>query len=78
MDKPSFQVSIGDVVSVSERSRNKAPFQISAAGAHALATTAPYLQVNLPALAFQMIALPTRPQVPVVCDEQLVVEFYSR
>lgn len=78
VDKPSFQVEVGDVVSVAERSRTKPPFQVAAAGAHKLATTAPYLNVNLPTLHFQLTALPKRDQVPVVCEEQLVVEFYSR
>lgn len=78
VDKPSFQVEVGDVVAVAERSRTKAPFQAAAAGAHQLATTAPYLTVNRPALEFRLTALPRRTQVPVVCEEQLVVEFYSR
>jgi small subunit ribosomal protein S4 len=78
VDKPSCQVEVGDVVAVAERSRTKSPFQVAAAGAHKLDTTAPYLAVNLPSLQFQLTALPKRAQVPVVCEEQLVVEFYSR
>jgi small subunit ribosomal protein S4 len=78
VDKPSFQVAVGDVVGVAERSRTKPPFQLAAAGAHKLERTAPYLAVNLPNLQFQLTALPKRAQVPVVCEEQLVVEFYSR
>jgi small subunit ribosomal protein S4 len=78
VDKPSFQVAVGDVVAVAERSRTKPPFQVAAAGAHKLEHSAPYLTVDLPELRFELIALPRRAEVPVVCEEQLVVEFYSR
>jgi small subunit ribosomal protein S4 len=78
VDVPSFQVSVGDEVSVAANSRDKAPFQAAAAGAHAGATTPEYLDVHLPDLRFRLTALPRRADVPVTCDEQLVVEFYSR
>ena len=40
--------------------------------------TAPYLEVRLNALTAQLTRLPARREIPVVCDEQLVVEHYSR
>ena len=36
-----------------------------------------YLQVNLEALAFRLDREPNRREIPVICDEQLVVEYYA-
>ncbi|GAB6902811.1 30S ribosomal protein S4 [Kineosporia succinea] len=78
VDKPSYQVKPEDVIAVAPRSRNKTPFQVAAAGAHQLATTPPYLEVLLPQLHARLVRLPAREEVPVTCNEQLVVEYYSR
>ena len=78
VDRPSYLVSVGDVVSVVERSRSKTPFLVAAEGANAPATTPAYLSVNLAELTVELLAEPSRTLVPVICDEQLVVEFYSR
>lgn len=68
----------GDVIEVAHRSRGKAPFVVAAAGAHAPERLAPYLEVSLPGLTARLTRLPLRSEVPVVRDEQLVVEYYSR
>ena len=39
---------------------------------------APYLDTSLADLTFTLIREPQRTEIPVICDEQLVVEFYSR
>jgi small subunit ribosomal protein S4 len=78
VDRPSYRLAVGDVVTVRERSRNKAPFVAAAAGAHAGERTPPYLGVDLTALRAWLNAVPRRDEVPVICDEQLVVEFYAR
>ena len=78
VDKPSYRVKPEDVIAVSERSRIKTPFQVAAAGAHELATTPPYLEVLLPQLHARLVRLPAREEIPVICNEQLVVEYYSR
>ncbi|NHC14304.1 30S ribosomal protein S4 [Motilibacter deserti] len=78
VDKPSFRVRPGDVVSIAERSRAKQPFAVAAAGAHASERTAPYLEVRLADLEARLLRMPERAEVPVVCEEQLVVEHYSR
>jgi small subunit ribosomal protein S4 len=76
VDRPSYQVRPYDVVEIAERSREKPPFQVAASGAHA---TAPgYLEVSLPQLRCVVLRRPRREEVPVVCEEQLVVEYYSR
>ncbi len=78
VDKPSYQVKPEDIIAVAPRSRNKTPFQVAAAGAHQLAVTPPYLEVLLPQLHARLVRLPVREEVPVTCNEQLVVEYYSR
>ncbi|WP_238015870.1 30S ribosomal protein S4 [Dactylosporangium sp. AC04546] len=78
VDRPSFRLRPGDVISVAERSRQKTPFVVAAAGAHVGERTAPYLDVDVSGLTARLIRLPLRTEVPVLCDEQLIVEFYSR
>jgi small subunit ribosomal protein S4 len=79
VDKPSFRVSPEDVVQVRERSREKTPFAVAREGGWAGEGEAPrYLQVNLQALAFRLDRDPNRNEIPVICDEQLVVEYYAR
>jgi small subunit ribosomal protein S4 len=38
----------------------------------------PYLDVDIAALTARLVRLPLRAEIPVICDERLVVEFYSR
>ncbi|GGJ80209.1 30S ribosomal protein S4 [Pilimelia anulata] len=78
VDRPSYRLKSGQVITVKERSRATTPFQVAAAGAHADGPTAPYLSVALSELTVTVLRAPERSEVPVHCDEQLVVEFYSR
>ncbi|MGW0432660.1 30S ribosomal protein S4 [Micromonospora sp. NPDC003197] len=79
VDRPSYRLRPGQVVEVRERSRTKPPFQLAAAGAHTEDGPAvPYLSVSLADLRTTLVREPARREVPIICDEQLVVEFYSR
>ena len=78
VDRPSYRLKLGQVVEVRETSRQKPPFQIAATGAHLDGPTAPYLSTVLEELRTTVIREPLRSEIPVVCDEQLVVEFYAR
>ena len=80
VDKPSYRVRPGQVVSVRERSRAMAPFVIAAAGGHreVLPTVPEYLTLGSDGLSVQVAREPRRPEVPVTCDVALVVEFYAR
>jgi small subunit ribosomal protein S4 len=78
VDRPSYRLKPGQVVEVRESSRQKPPFQIAATGAHLDGPTAPYLSTVVEQLRTTVIRKPLRTEVPVVCDEQLVVEFYAR
>jgi small subunit ribosomal protein S4 len=63
-------------VQVAEKSRRKEPFVVAGSGAHATAPA--YLEVRLADLVARVERVPDRDEVPVVCEEQLVVEHYSR
>jgi len=78
VDRPSFRLKPGQVVEVRESSRQKPPFQIAAAGAHLDGPTAPYLSTTLEGLRTQLLRVPERKEIPILCQEQLVVEFYAR
>jgi small subunit ribosomal protein S4 len=80
VDKPSYRVRPGQVVSVRERSRAMTPFVIAAAGGHreVLPTVPEYLTLGSDGLSVQVAREPRRPEVPVTCDVALVVEFYAR
>jgi small subunit ribosomal protein S4 len=78
VDRPSYRLKPGQVIEVRETSRQKPPFQIAATGAHLHGPTAPYLSTVLEDLRTTVIRQPVRSEIPVLCDEQLVVEFYAR
>lgn len=78
VDKPSYRLKPYQVIEVRERSRTRTPFVAAAAGAWAGEKSAPYLDVQLAALRATVLRLPLRSEIPVICQEQLVVEHYSR
>lgn len=79
VNKPSYRVRPGDVVEVSERSRSMTPFIVAAEGANAGEGAVPqYLDSNLGGLRVVVMREPNRSEIPIICEEQLVVEYYSR
>ncbi|MEU4678123.1 30S ribosomal protein S4 [Micromonospora sp. NPDC023737] len=79
VDRPSYRLRPGQVVGVRERSRERLPFQAAATGANrGDGPGQPYLDVDLAGLRATLLREPTRNEVPVICDEQLIVEYYSR
>lgn len=80
VDRPSFRVKPGQMIHVHERSDKFEPFQVAAAGAHqeVLPEVPGYLTVEIEKLQATLTRKPTRAEVPVTCEEQLVVEYYAR
>ena len=78
VDRPGYKLKPGQVIEVRESSRQKPPFQVAATGAHLDGPTAPYLSTVLEELRTTVTRAPQRTEIPVLCDEQLVVEFYAR
>ncbi|MEB4616220.1 30S ribosomal protein S4 [Leucobacter sp. M11] len=79
VDRPSFRVKPGQLIHVKERSEGTEMFQVAAAGGHAevLPPVPAYLEVSLDKLQAQLVRRPKRAEVPVTCEVQLVVEYYS-
>jgi small subunit ribosomal protein S4 len=79
VDRPSFRVKPGQLIHVKERSEGLEPFQVAAAGGHAevLPNVPGYLEVELDKLQARLVRRPKRAEVPVTCEVQLVVEYYS-
>lgn len=80
VDRPSFRVKPGQTIQVKPKSQTTVPFQIAAAGSHrdVLAAVPAYLDVELEKLKATLVRRPKRAEVPVTCDVQMVVEYYSR
>lgn len=80
VDRPSFQVKVGQTLQIKPRSQTTVPFQVAAAGAHrdVLPAVPGYLDVQLERLSAVLTRRPKRAEVPVTCEVQLVVEYYSR
>lgn len=70
---PSMRLKVGDVVSVREKGR-QSPMFAEVAGDESV----PYLSVDPANLTATVVALPQRAEVPVICAEHIVVEYYSR
>jgi small subunit ribosomal protein S4 len=80
VDRPSYRLKPGQTVQIKPKSQATVPFQVAAAGAHrdVLPQVPPYLDVNLEKLSAILLRKPTRAESPVICEIQLVVEFYAR
>ena len=74
---PSFQVKAGDVVAVSEKSKNQVRIQESVSLAEQ-ATFPSWVEVNSKKLEGTFKASPERSDLSSDLNEQLVVEFYSK
>jgi small subunit ribosomal protein S4 len=77
VDRPSYRVRPGQVIEIAERSRAAAPFEAAAAGAY-VEHHPPYLEVDQQRLRARLQRPPPRDEIPVICDETKVVEFYAR
>jgi small subunit ribosomal protein S4 len=79
VDRPSYRVKPDQLIHVKEHSEGLEPFQVAAEGGHAevLPDVPGYLEVELDKLQAKLLRRPKRAEVPVTCEEQLVVEFYS-
>jgi len=71
---PSQRLKPGDVITVREKSR-KSPIFAEPGGVGAVA---PYMSVDPAQFSARFDYLPPREEIPIICAEHLVVEFYSR
>lgn len=77
VDIPSIQLTVGDVITVKEGSRDSA--KIKALAESLQSKVAPkWLEVDKENLSAKVIALPTREDIDFPFEEQLIVELYSK
>jgi small subunit ribosomal protein S4 len=74
---PSYLVKIGDIVSVREKSR-KIPFVKESLEGGAKASIPRWLSFDAKKFSGEVIDLPTRNDIQIPVQEQLIVEFYSK
>ena len=77
VDLPAYRLRDGDIVSVRPRSAPLDVFVAAREGAN-VDRTPPYLEVWPEQLAARVLRSAVRHEVPIVCDVQLVVEYYAR
>lgn len=71
---PSMQLKPGDLITIRERSKAMAMFN----DLRIEIPPAPYINLEDGGMAARYAYTPPREEIPIVCDEQLVVEYYSR
>lgn len=72
---PSYNLKVGDVVSVREKSRKIPAFNEAM---EAIIAPPPYLERSKEDMSIKLLYLPKREEVPVTCEVSLVIEYYSR
>ena len=76
VDIPSYLVSVGDVITVRERSANSPLFKAVKEGAKK--TTPSWVTVDLDKLEGTVVTLPKREDIDFDIQENLIVEWYSK
>lgn len=76
-DIPSYQVKAGDVVAVAPKYRDLLPIKEALIATEHMAVPA-WLEVDLEKLSGTVLQLPTRDQIDLDLDAQLIVELYSK
>jgi len=77
VDIPSYQVNQGDTISVAAGSKKNAEIKMAAENAGAGQRPA-WLQVDHDTLKGAVVQLPTRQDIDIGIQEQLIVELYSK
>jgi small subunit ribosomal protein S4 len=77
VDVPSYQVRPGDEVRLSPKSKDLLPVQVSLESKTRPATVR-WLAVDDGSRAGRMLERPTRADIPLAVQEQLIVELYSK
>jgi len=77
VDVPSFHVSPGDEISVKPRSKDLLPIEASLS-ARTRPSLLDWLALDEKARVGRMVRQPTRSDIPLAAQEQLIVELYSK
>jgi small subunit ribosomal protein S4 len=74
VDRPSFRLKPGDVVSLADKSKDMVAF----AGPLEVARPPAYLELDREKRSVRVREVPEREQIPIQCETSLVIEYYSR
>jgi small subunit ribosomal protein S4 len=74
VDIPSYNVRVGDKIELREKSKKLDTVNFALQNAEFV----PYVKVDSEALSAELMEMPKREDIPVICEVSLVVEFYSR
>lgn len=77
-DVPSFLVTPGDVITIRDRSRSNTYFKERTQMVGGNTTVPSWLSMDAAAMTGSVINEPTRDEIAVPLNEQLIVEYYSR
>ena len=75
VDIPSYEVQVGDVITLREKSRNTQLFKDNFAASN---VTYPYLEKDIDTYTGKVVSRPNREDVPIEITESLIVEYYSK
>lgn len=77
VDIPSYRVKAGDVVAVASKAKDLLPIKEALISSEHMAVPA-WLEVDIEKLQGSVLQLPTRDQIDLDLDAQLIVELYSK
>ncbi|MDM8271461.1 30S ribosomal protein S4 [Thermophilibacter provencensis] len=77
VDIPSYQVKSGDVIAVADKAKDLLPIKEALISSEHMAVPA-WLEVDIEKLKGTVLQLPTRDQIDLDIDAQLIVELYSK
>lgn len=75
VDRPSYAVKVGDVISLKEKSRD---LSVIVENLENPGFDLPYLEVDREKREGTLIRMPLRSELPIEINEQLIIEYYSR
>lgn len=75
VDRPSYALAVGDVVSLREKSRQTERFKENI---ERHLDNLPYITSNSETFSAKLIRMPERDEVPIQIDDHLVIEYYSK
>ena len=73
---PSYQVKVGDTISLKEKTRSNA--HLNAYYLDMQAFSVPYIEKQREEFSGKLLRLPLREEIPIEVNDSMVIEFYSR
>ena len=77
LDIPSYRVKAGDVIAVANKAKDLLPIKEALISSESMAVPG-WLEVDIEKLRGTVLQLPTRDQIDLDIDAQLIVELYSK